>query len=155
MSADELLESSATTMGDDRIRAFLTEQGVGTLALPDGDIPYLVPMSFGYDGESALYFAFLLFGSESRKETLSERAESAAFLAYDARSPHEWRSVSLRGRIEAIDEDEEGGWAALREAMENAWHPDLFSAAEPMRGVRGYRFRIDEWTGIRQGGPSE
>ncbi len=146
-------------MADDRIRAFLTEQGVGTLALPDEDVPYLVPMSFGYDGESALYFAFLLFGSESRKEALSERAGSAAFLVYEARSPHEWRSVSLRGRIEAIDEDddedEEGGWADLREAMENAWHPDLFSSAEPMRGVHGYRFRIDEWTGIRQGGPSE
>ncbi|RAW44509.1 pyridoxamine 5'-phosphate oxidase family protein [Halorubrum sp. 48-1-W] len=152
MSTEELLESSATTMGDDRIREFLTEQGVGTLALPDEVAPYLVPLSFGYDGESALYFTFLLFGAESRKETLSDRASGARFLVYDARSPHEWRSVSLRGRIEPV---EEGDWADLREAMENAWHPDLFSSAEPMRGVRGYRFRIDEWTGIRQGGPSE
>ncbi|MFC5279476.1 pyridoxamine 5'-phosphate oxidase family protein [Halorubrum rubrum] len=152
MSTDEFLESSAATMDDDRIRAFLTEQGVGTLALPDEDAPYLVPMSFGYDGESALYFAFLLFGPESRKETLSDDAAGARFLVYDARSPHEWRSVSLRGRIAPI---EEGEWTDLREAMENAWHPDLFSSAEPMRGVRGYRFRIDDWTGIRQGGPSE
>lgn len=151
MSTRELLESSATTMTDDRIREFLTEQGVGTLALPDDDVPYLVPLSFGYDGESALYFTFLLFGSESRKETLSERGSGARFLVYDARTPHEWRSVSLRGRIEPV---EEGDWADLRGAMENAWHPDLFSSAEPMRGVRGYRFRIDEWTGIRQGGPS-
>ena len=152
MSTDELLESSAAAMTDDRIREFLTEQGVGTLALPDDDAPYLVPMSFGYDGESALYFTFLLFGPESRKETLSERASGARFLVYEARSPHEWRSVNLRGRIEAIEEDD---WADLREAMANAWHPDLFSSAEPMRGVRGYRFRIDEWTGIRQGGPAE
>ncbi|MFC5136335.1 MULTISPECIES: pyridoxamine 5'-phosphate oxidase family protein [Haloferacaceae] len=152
MSTDELLESSAAAMTDDRIREFLTEQGVGTLALPDDDAPYLVPMSFGYDGASALYFTFLLFGPESRKETLSERASGARFLVYEARSPHEWRSVNLRGRIEAIEEDD---WADLREAMANAWHPDLFSSAEPMRGVRGYRFRIDEWTGIRQGGSVE
>lgn len=152
MSTEELLESSAAAMTDDEIREFLTEQGVGTLALSDADAPYLIPISFGYDGDATLYFVFLLFGTESRKETLSDRTERARFLVYDVQSPYEWQSVSLLGRIEAVADDE---WGPVRDAMENAWHPDLFSSAEPMRGVGGYRLRIDERTGIRRGSAGE
>jgi hypothetical protein len=60
---------------------------------------------------------------------------------------HDWRSVSLVGEIEAVEDD---CWDELQTAMENAWHPNLFSSASPMRGVRGYRFRIANWTGIHQ-----
>jgi hypothetical protein len=35
--------------------------------------------------------------------------------------------------------------------MQNAWHPDLFTAASPMRGVECYRLRVDNWSGIRHG----
>ncbi len=136
-------------MTDDQIRAFLMEQGVGILGLADEAVPYLVPMSFGYDGNSTLYFVFLLFGTESRKEQLSERSRQARFLVYSAESAHEWRSASLVGRIDAVPDDE---WESLQDAMGNAWHPDVFSAANPMRGVEGYRFRIDEWTGIQNTG---
>ncbi|MFB6081164.1 MAG: pyridoxamine 5'-phosphate oxidase family protein [Haloferacaceae archaeon] len=145
---DDVAESDVEHLSDARIREFLTDRGVGVLGLPAEEAPYLLPMSFGYDGEGALYFVFLLFGVESRKETLSERAGRARFLVYAAESIHEWQSVSLLGRVEAVDDD---GWGALRDAMENAWHPSLFSAAVPMRGIRGYRFRIEEWTGIASG----
>lgn len=145
MPLDEVAESSPEPMTDARIREVLTEHGVGILGLVAGGAPYLVPMSFGYDGESALYFVFLLFGEQSRKETLAEREGEASFVVYSADSVHEWYSVRLTGHVEAVADD---GWGQLREAMENAWHPDLFSAASPMRGTKGYRFRIDEWTGI-------
>jgi nitroimidazol reductase NimA-like FMN-containing flavoprotein (pyridoxamine 5'-phosphate oxidase superfamily) len=147
MSSQEVLESEAKQMSDEQIRSFLTAEGVGTLALSDEGVPYAVPMSFGYDGDSALYFLFLLFGTESRKERLSDRADRARFLVYHAESMHDWRSVSLVGEIEAVEDD---CWDELQTAMENAWHPNLFSSASPMRGVRGYRFRIANWTGIHQ-----
>ncbi|MEF8976829.1 MAG: pyridoxamine 5'-phosphate oxidase family protein [Halapricum sp.] len=146
MSTDELLESSADSMTDEQIQAFLTEQGVGILALPGEDIPYVVPMSFGYDGNSALYFIFLLFGTDSRKETLSDRAQRARFLVYRAQSMYDWQSVSLAGQISAVAEDD---WDKLQSAMQNAWHPNLFSSASPMRGIKGYQFQIDGWTGIQ------
>lgn len=146
MSTDELLESSADSMTDEQVQEFLTEQGVGVLALPGSEIPYVVPMSFGYDGDSVLYFVFLLFGPDSRKETLSERGRAARFLVYRARSMYDWQSVSLAGQISAVAEDE---WEELQSAMQNAWHPNLFSSASPMRGVKGYQFQIDEWTAIR------
>jgi nitroimidazol reductase NimA-like FMN-containing flavoprotein (pyridoxamine 5'-phosphate oxidase superfamily) len=148
MSTEYLEESRTDSMSDDRIREFLIEQGIGILALPDEGIPYAVPMSFGYDGDSALYFLFLLFGTESRKETLSDRAQGARFVVYAARSMHDWQSVSLTGEIGAVPEKE---WDELRSAMENAWHPDLFTSADPMRGVEGYRLRVAEWVGIQHG----
>jgi nitroimidazol reductase NimA-like FMN-containing flavoprotein (pyridoxamine 5'-phosphate oxidase superfamily) len=145
MSVDEIRESSTGRMSDAAIGKLLTDQGVGVLGLADDDLPYLIPMSFGYDGDQSLYFVFLLFGADSRKETLADRNDRARFLVYAADSMHDWRSVSLTGRIEAVDDD----WGELRDAMENAWHPSLFSSASPMRGVRGYQFRIEEWTGIQ------
>jgi nitroimidazol reductase NimA-like FMN-containing flavoprotein (pyridoxamine 5'-phosphate oxidase superfamily) len=146
MSTESVLESTAQSMDDDQIKEFLTEQGVGVLTLPDEEIPYAVPMSFGYNGDSVLYFLFLLFGTESRKETLTDRAQGARFVVYSAQSMYDWQSVSLTGQISTVPEDE---WDELQSAMQNAWHPDLFSSASPMRGVQGYQLQIQEWTGIR------
>lgn len=147
MSTDELLESSAISMTDEEIGEFLRDQGVGVLALPAEEVPYAVPMSFGFDGESVLFFAFLLFGPDSRKETLANRTERARFVSYRAESMYDWQSVSLTGEISEVADDE---WEDLQKAMQNAWHPTLFSTASPMRGVQGYKFQIEEWTGIKQ-----
>lgn len=148
MSLGAIAETNAVSMTDDKIREFLRTEGVGTLALPQEDLPYTIPLSFGYDGQRSLYFVFLLFGAESRKETLAERAGRGRFLVYRAESIRDWQSVSLTGSLEPVEDE----WDALRESMANAWHPDLFSTAQPMRGVRGYRFRIEDWTGIMQAG---
>jgi hypothetical protein len=152
MSIDAIAESTADPMSDEEIAALLESEGVGTLGLPGEDLPYLLPISFGYDGDATLYFVFLLFGSESRKETLANDAKRGRFLVYRARSLYDWQSVSLTGRIELV---EEGEWDELRAAMENAWHPNIFSAAHPTRGVEGYRFEIEEWTGIQQRDPGK
>lgn len=145
MSVDELQESGTARMSDDRISEFLTERGVGVLGLADEGVPYLLPMSFGYDGERSLYFVFLLFGTESRKQTLANGADRARFLVFAADSMHDWQSVSMVGEIDVVDDEQ---WGDLQAAMENAWHPSLFSSAAPMRGVEGYRLEIDEWIGI-------
>mgnify|MGYP000447452168 CR=1 FL=1 len=147
MSIDAIAESTAASMSEGQMRELLEAEGVGTLGLPTDDLPYLLPISFGFDGDATLYFVFLLFGSESRKETLVTETERAQFMVYRAESMHDWQSVSLTGRIAAV---EDGEWDELRSAMENAWHPNVFSSAHPMRGVRGYRFEIDEWTGLQQ-----
>lgn len=148
MSVSAIVESGMVSMDDDQISEFMTQQGVGVLGVPDEEFPYLVPLSFGYDGDSAVYFVYLLFGTESRKEDLTEQAKRGRLLVYSARSMHEWQSVSVTGQIRGVDDDE---WDTLQETMENAWHPDLFSSASPMRGVRGYRFDIDDWSGIQYG----
>lgn len=148
MSIAALTESGMTSMDDEKIRAFLTDRGVGILALEGDDVPYQVPLSFGFDGESSLYFVYLLFGTESRKETLSAEHRRGHFLVFDATSIHEWQSLSATGTLTEIDDDE---WPTLQETMENAWHSDLFASADPMRGVTGYRFDVDEWSGVAYG----
>jgi nitroimidazol reductase NimA-like FMN-containing flavoprotein (pyridoxamine 5'-phosphate oxidase superfamily) len=152
MFSSLLEESSAVSMGESQVKTLLTEEGMGVLAFQTDGLPYLIPISFGYDGDSTLYFVFLLFGTESRKEELAKDTERGRFLVYRADSAYSWQSVSLAGRIRAVGDDE---WDALQNAMENAWQSNIFSAAHPMRGVEGYRFEIESWTGIRQQSDTE
>ncbi len=150
MSVEEIRGTGAVQMDDEEVQEYLLSEGVGVLGLPTGDAPYILPMSFGYDGDSRLYFTFLLFGLHSRKVELSDQAETARFLVYHAESMYDWQSVLLTGTIQKVPEDE---WDRLQDAMENAWHPDLFAAASPMRGIRGYQFRINEQVGIKHTTP--
>ncbi len=45
--------------------------GSNAVPMTDEEHPYLVPLSFGDDEEPAPYFVFLLFGTESRKGTVT------------------------------------------------------------------------------------
>lgn len=146
MSIAEIRDSDAERMEQEEVKQFLREQGVGVLALSDRNVPYVLPLSFGYDGESRLYFTYLLFGAQSKKEELSERVDRARFLVYSAASMYEWRSVLLTGELEAVPDEE---WNELQTAMQNAWHPNLFSTATPMRGIKGYRFSITDRTSLK------
>lgn len=146
MSLSELRELGVSPMDDAEIGQFLATQGVGVLALPDAGVPYVLPMSFGYDGEGSLYFTYVL-GEDSTKARLSERADRARFLVYAADSPFQWQSVALTGTIEAIPRDQ---WDEL--ALENAWRPALFETADLSGGVAVYRFEIDERDGFRHTG---
>lgn len=148
MSIDELTEYGMKRMDDDEIRTFLTGQGSGVLGLSADDAPYLVPLSFGFDGESRLYFTYAL-GSTSQKETLTDRADTASFLVYSVEGTFNWESVLLTGTIEELPEAQ---WPDHEAAMENAWHPDLLEAAHTSRGVKVYALTIDEQTGIKHTG---
>lgn len=85
MTVEALGDVGIERMTDSEVREFLTSQGVGVLGLSAEDGPYLVPMSFGFDGEAALYFTFLV-GAASRKVELADAADTVRFLVYDARS---------------------------------------------------------------------
>jgi hypothetical protein len=148
MSLEDLRDSGANQMTEAEIHDFLVSEGVGILGVPSEGAPYIIPMSFGYDGESSLYFTFFL-GASSRKETLCERADAVSFLVYRAKSLYNWESVVLTGTIEAVPDDQ---WDVVRDAMRNAWHPQVFENAEPERGISGYQFRIEHKSGLRYTG---
>jgi hypothetical protein len=146
MTVETLGEYGVERMADRAIDEFLSSQGVGVLALPGEDLPYLIPLSFGYDGESALYFTYVL-GESSGKREATERSDRARFLVYAAESAFVWRSVLLTGTIEPVPEAE---WESHAAAMENAWRPDLFESADA--DVELYRFAVTDRTGIRHAG---
>ncbi|MFD1587700.1 pyridoxamine 5'-phosphate oxidase family protein [Halorientalis brevis] len=148
MSLDELREYGMEWMDDGEIKNFLSSQGVGVLGLQAEEGPYLLPLSYGYDGESRLYFTYVI-GSSSRKQSLTAETETARFLVYKAESMFSWESVLLKGSIEAVPMDQLDDHEA---AMENAWRPDLFVSGETSGGVEVYQFEIDEQVGIKHTG---
>jgi len=145
MTIDELGEYGMERMDDEEIERFLSMQSMGVLGLPTEDEPYLIPLSYGFNGGSQLYF-FYLVGEESRKADLSERADSASFLVYSAETAFHWRSVFLTGTLRELSQDE---GEAMTDAQTPTWRPKLIEAAGETERTRFWEFSIEEVTGIR------
>jgi nitroimidazol reductase NimA-like FMN-containing flavoprotein (pyridoxamine 5'-phosphate oxidase superfamily) len=145
MSVNELGEYGMERMNADEIGQFLATQKTGVLGLPSEDGPYLLPLTYGYDGESRLYFTFVL-GASSRKETLSERAEHATFLVFQVDSMFVWESVLLSGSIEPLPESE---WDVALAELTDAWRPEVYEQADLSRGVHIYAFDVEDRSGIK------
>lgn len=148
MSISELKEFGIEAMDDAEVRDFLDDQSLGVLGLPGDGEPYLIPLSFAFDGDSSLFFTYLL-GSESRKERLTDRAETASFLVYHAETMFDWHSVLLTGRFEKVPPSDWGGMADL---LGEAWRPEVFRTASTSRHIAIYEFEIVESSGIKHTG---
>ncbi len=148
MSTDELQEYGLAEMDDSEIRSFLSSQKVGVLGLPETDNPYLLPLSYGYDGGDALYFTYLL-GSGSRKAAATEATDAASFLVYKVDTMYSWESVLLSGSIAPVPESE---WDTLEETLRDVWRPAILETATQSGAVAVYEFRIDDQTGIKHQG---
>ena len=135
-------------MADEEIRNFLSNQRMGVLGLPATEAPYILPISFGYDGESALYFTFV-GGPDSRKRTLIDAAETVRFLTYSAQSVFSWESLLLTGTVSRVPESE---WDELADVLQGVWRPEVFEAAMESEEVVVYRFDVGDWTGIKHTG---
>lgn len=151
MTIDELRDIGLAELTDDEISGFLSSQRVGVLALP-GDAgdqpPYVLPISYGYDGENRLYLTYVL-GASSQKATLTESTDVARFLVFTVDSLYSWESVLLTGRLEPVPEDR---WDDLESVLADAWRPALFASAVDEQQVRVYEFRIDERSGVKHQG---
>jgi nitroimidazol reductase NimA-like FMN-containing flavoprotein (pyridoxamine 5'-phosphate oxidase superfamily) len=148
MTVSELREYGLERMDEDEIETFVRTRNAGVLGLPTDGVPYLLPLSFGYDGGDSLYFTYLV-APESRKAELSTSAEGACFLVYSVDSAFSWESVLLTGTIEELPEEQ---WEAVRDVLDDAWHPDIFQSASAAGTVSVYEFRIDDQSGIRHTG---
>lgn len=148
MSIAQLREYGLEQMDDDAIRDFISAQSTGVLGLPMDGAPYLLPMSFAFDGGSSLYFTYLL-GSSSRKDTLTERADRARFLVYSVETMFNWESALLTGGLTEVPENE---WSELEDILTTAWRPELFQTASTSGGVKVYEFAIQSQSGIRHTG---
>lgn len=146
MVVDEFVEYGMHRMDDDDIRQTLSNQSVGVLGLPAESAPCLRPLSYWFDGESTLYFVYVL-GADSRKVALSDRGGLARFLVYRVETTFNWRSVLLTGTLERVPEDERGD---IEERMDVSWRPELFERETGSENTGIYRFRIEDATGIKQ-----
>lgn len=146
MTVEDLVEYGLEAMDDEAITAFLQTQSVGVLGLPGEDgVPYLIPLAFGYDGDSTVYFTYVL-GEESRKGRLTERADRAAFLVFSADAPFLWESVLLSGPIDLLPP---GEWTGRDVVEENAWHREGFEAEGTTGRIEVYALDVEEQRGLR------
>jgi nitroimidazol reductase NimA-like FMN-containing flavoprotein (pyridoxamine 5'-phosphate oxidase superfamily) len=148
MTVTALLDEGVTEMDDAEIRSFLSSQSRGVLGLATADAPYLLPMSYGFDGELAVYLT-LVGGPESRKRALIERTGRARLLVHSAETPFNWESVQLVGPVEEVPQ---GEWERFSAVEESPWRPAVVEAAMEAADVSVYRLRAESWTGIRHTG---
>lgn len=148
MGIEKLEEFGVERMDEQAIHGFLSSQKTGVLGLPTQDSPYLLPISYGYDGESALYFTYFV-SSNSRKQTLSEQTDTASFLVYSVDSMFMWESVVLTGTLDEVPEEE---WEAIDDVLDEVWRPDIFKREELSGDIAVYAFRIDDQSGMRHTG---
>jgi len=149
MTGEALDALGVEQMSQQSIADFLASQGVGVLAFPTDDVPYVLPLSFGYDGDQRLYFTYVI-GDTSRKASLSSDGTRASVLVYETKTPFHWRSVICEGTVREVPKSE---WDTHEEAMtDNAWHPDLFERAYNTERFLVYQFEIEDWSGLRHSG---
>ncbi|ELY58699.1 pyridoxamine 5'-phosphate oxidase family protein [Natronolimnohabitans innermongolicus] len=148
MATDELQAYGVREMSDDEIEAFLSVQTTGVLGLPDDAAPYLLPISYGYDGDRRLYFTYLE-GAGSRKTTLSERADAASFLCYAVDTLYNWESALLSGSLNRVPES---SWDEIDDHLADVWRPALLEDATLSGEVSVFEFRVDDWTGLKHQG---
>ena len=148
MSIGQLQEYGLERMDDESIREFVDSQRTGVLGLTADDVPYMVPMSYAYDGDDTIYFTYVL-GTSSRKEDLSEEHRRARFLVYSVETMFNWESVLLKGNISKTPESE---WPELEPLLRETWRPELFRNASTSGSVRVYEFTVTHQAGIRHTG---
>lgn len=145
MPPESLAELQGIQMDEQEIDKFLRNQGFGVLSLTNGEEAYGVPVSFGYDGESRLFFVFLRVGEQSKKVKFAKKTGKASFTTYNVVSKHNWQSVIATGTLRQVAQDE---WTDVVDAIEdNAWYPSLFSEAELMQDIQGWELQIEEISG--------
>lgn len=150
MTTEELKRYGLEELRDEEITTFLGTQSLGVLGLPAEGAPYLVPLSYAFDGESTLYFTYVL-GEQSRKERLTDAADRARFLVYSADTIFNWESVLLEGTFDSVPPSE---WDDIAEILDDVWRPEIFTTASTSRNVTIYEFTIVESSGIRHTGLS-
>ncbi|WP_181691836.1 pyridoxamine 5'-phosphate oxidase family protein [Natronomonas sp. LN261] len=143
MTVDELEAYGTERMDGAEIDRLLSNESMAVLALPTDGAPSMRPLSFHFDGESGLYFVYVL-GEESRKAELSERADAARLLVYRMETAFNWRSVLLTGTISRVPEGEAD---ELDEVIETR-RPNLFERAIASEHTELYRFEIEDRSGI-------
>lgn len=146
MTVDDLADYGVERLDEAAVHEFLEANRVGVLGLPTDDLPYMVPISYGYDGAEYLYFTYVV-GGTSQKALLTDEKRRAGFLVYDTASDAQWTSVALEGTLSRVDGDE---IEALDPAVRETWSPAALEAAKAGEETRMYRLWIQNERGISQ-----
>lgn len=85
--------------------ALLGRHETGVLALARDDVPYSIPISYGYDADTRRFYLRLVSTPDSEKRDFLESSPSARIVVYEEEEPV-YRSVVAIGTLEQIPRDE-------------------------------------------------
>jgi len=147
MTADPYAQWMGEPMAEDDVETLLTAANHGVLGLADGDEPYTIPVSFGYD-DGDIFFAFVRTGPDSEKFEFIESGATARLLVTDIKARFDWQSVAVTGPVEAVSLTD-SNWARLVETLDNnPWFSTAFEDDEHVEGVQGWRLVPDAVAGL-------
>lgn len=98
-------------MSGAEIASFLDSRGHGVLSI-GGEIPYAIPISYGYDADNERFVFQFLWHEESAKREQLDANDRGTLTVYRFEHPDEWRSVVATGRFERIEDDTDAAVAA-------------------------------------------
>lgn len=134
-------------MDDEDVEALLESSGWGVLSLADGDVPYSLPISYGYDGDG-VYFAFIASGPSNRKTEFVAEGTPARLLVTDVRARFDWQSVAVTGPVRAVDRDGTEWERLLESVSESPWFASYYEHAEGVEDIQGWRLDPEEKRGL-------
>ncbi len=96
------------TLSKAEITGVLNNNWLGTLSLVDGNTPYAIPMSYGYDDISSQLVMNWGQGEDGRKIEILETNPNASLTIFEHEtgSSNIYRSVVLSGQIRKIHDDQ-------------------------------------------------
>ncbi|WP_265110185.1 pyridoxamine 5'-phosphate oxidase family protein [Halosolutus halophilus] len=89
-------------MTDAEIDEFLGHRETGVLSLARDNEPYAIPISYGYDEESRVFYMRLVSTPESEKREFLASTPQSRLVVYDE-AESTYRSVIAKGTLESID----------------------------------------------------
>lgn len=96
-----------TEMSTAEIDEFLSGAETGVLSLARENEPYSIPISYGYDADSRVFYMRLVSTPDSDKRRFLSSEPQARLVIYEKNDPQtQYRSVLASGVLEEIDPSE-------------------------------------------------
>lgn len=130
------------------VDAFLARHETGVLSLARGDVPYAIPVSYGYDDTSREVFVRLVSTVDSEKRAFLASEPDARLVVYED-DGGEYTSVVGVGSLERIDVDELTPETIAQYGETRRPLFEIWADGKPDLDIELYRFDPDRLTGRR------
>ena len=147
MTTENYGQWMGTPMDDRDIDRLLTDSGWGVLSLAEGDEPYSIPVSFGYDGDD-VFLALIRDSPDNTKFEFIDDGQRARLLVTDIDGRFDWQSIGVTGTARALDRDSGERSHAVEALDDNAWFSTDFERADGIEAITLFRLEIDELRGL-------
>lgn len=137
-------------LSSDETEALLKQQTVGHMGCYDGRFPYVVPISYVYDGKY-----IYCYSQEGKKITILRKNPRICLQVDELKDMSNWRSAIVLGRFEELNDREERNKAltallkkqlpavsAIRAHLGQTW-PFVNAGSNGLDNIEGIVFRIE------------